>query len=104
MARIIENSNRITSPLLLSWDHKWLLCGAVPKSLGVHIFWACQFSSTHIAYSGAQNYPLVPTTVAVPGRPKQRFTLLPPPADRGNPLAAVDLGKVAEVSAAGHTK
>jgi len=40
---------------------------------------------------------MVPTTVAVPGRPKQRFTLLPP-VDREDPLAAVELGKAAEVS------
>lgn len=39
----------------------------------------------------------MPTTVAVPGRPKQRFTLLPPPVHRGDPLAAVELGKAAEV-------
>ena len=39
----------------------------------------------------------MPTTVAVPGRPKQRFVLLPPPRDREDPLAAVDLARSAEV-------
>lgn len=39
----------------------------------------------------------MPTTVAVPGRAKQRFTFLPPPSNRGDPLAAVELGKTAEV-------
>ncbi|CAL8469855.1 g9397 [Coccomyxa elongata] len=47
--------------------------------------------------SGAEDYPLVPTTVAVPGRAKQRFTFLPPPSNRGDPLAAVELGKTAEL-------
>jgi hypothetical protein len=37
-------------------------------------------------------------TVGVMGRPKLRLTLLPPPADRSDPLAVVELGKAAEVS------
>ena len=40
---------------------------------------------------------MVPTLVAVPGRSKQQFMLLPPPLDRADPLAIVDLGKAAEV-------
>ena len=46
-----------------------------------------------------RQHPLVPTAVAMPGRPKLRYTLLPPPRDRGDPLAAVDLAKAAEVGA-----
>ncbi len=41
---------------------------------------------------------MVPTLVAVPGKSKQRFMLLPPPHDRADPLSTVDLGKAAEVS------
>ena len=40
---------------------------------------------------------MVPTLVAVPGKSKQRFMLLPPPHDRADPLSIVDLGKAAEV-------
>ncbi len=40
----------------------------------------------------------MPTTVAMPGRPKLRFTLLPPPRNRADSLAAVDIAKAAEVS------
>jgi hypothetical protein len=36
-------------------------------------------------------------TVGVMGRPKLRLTLLPPPSDRSDPLAVVELGKAAEV-------
>ena len=38
-----------------------------------------------------------PTLVAVPGKSKQRFVMLPPPLDRADPLSIVDLGKAAEV-------
>ena len=40
---------------------------------------------------------MVPTLVAVPGKSKQRFMMLPPPPDRADPLSIVDLGKAAEV-------
>jgi hypothetical protein len=40
---------------------------------------------------------MVPTLVAVPGRAKQQFMLLPPPPDRADPLTIIDLGKAAEV-------
>ena len=40
---------------------------------------------------------MVPTTVAVPGKSRQRFMLIPPPPDRTDPLSIVDLGKAAEV-------
>ena len=50
----------------------------------------------------AVSHPMVPTLVAVPGRTKQRFMLLPPPLDRADPLAIVDLGKVAEVDTCLH--
>lgn len=40
---------------------------------------------------------MVPTLVAVPGKSKQRFMMLPPPLDRADPLSIVDLGKAAEV-------
>lgn len=46
-------------------------------------------------HAGSQ--PMLPTLVAVPGRSKQQFMLLPPPLDRADPLAIVDLGKAAEV-------
>ena len=39
----------------------------------------------------------MPTTVAAPGRPRTRLTFLPPPRDRGDPLAIVALGTAAEV-------
>ncbi|CAL5218954.1 g706 [Coccomyxa viridis] len=42
-------------------------------------------------------HPMVPTLVAVPGKSKQRFMMLPPPLDRADPLSIVDLGKAAEV-------
>ena len=49
----------------------------------------------HRTSAGA--HPMVPTLVAVPGKSRQRFVLLPPPADRTDPLSIVDLGKAAEV-------
>lgn len=49
-------------------------------------------------YASAEAYPMVPTLVAVPGRSKQQFMLLPPPLDRSDLLAIVDLGKAAEVA------
>ncbi len=45
----------------------------------------------------AGTHPMVPTLVAVPGKSKQRFMMLPPPPDRADPLSIVDLGKAAEV-------
>lgn len=41
--------------------------------------------------------PLVMTTLSVPERRRVRFTLLPPPEARDDPLAAVELGRCAEV-------
>ena len=40
---------------------------------------------------------MVPTLVAVPGKTRQRFVLIPPPPDRSDLLSIVELGKAAEV-------
>ena len=50
----------------------------------------------------AGSHPMVPTLVAVPGRSKQQFMLLPPPLNRADPLAIADLGKAAEVDSCLH--
>ena len=41
--------------------------------------------------------PLLPTTLSVPDRRRVRFTLLPPPGARDDPLAIVELARCAEV-------
>lgn len=41
--------------------------------------------------------PLAPITMSLPDRRKVKFTFLPPPADRSDPLAVVELGRAAEV-------
>ena len=48
-------------------------------------------------HTSAGMHPMVPTLVAVPGKSRQRFVLIPPPPDRTDPLSIVDLGKAAEV-------
>ena len=47
--------------------------------------------------TSAGTHSMVPTLVAVPGKSRQRFVLLPPPPDRTDLLSIVDLGKAAEV-------
>lgn len=49
------------------------------------------------ATSHSQGGPMATCTVAVAGRSKLRLTLLPPPKDRLDPLAVVDIGRAAEV-------
>lgn len=41
--------------------------------------------------------PLAPITLSLPERRKSKFTLLPPPQDRSDPLALVEIGRCAEV-------
>lgn len=41
--------------------------------------------------------PCCLTHLGLPGRPRSRLTLLPPPADRSNPLAIVEVARSAEV-------
>ena len=41
--------------------------------------------------------PLAPITMSLPERRKVKFTFLPPPADRSDPLAVVELARAAEV-------
>ena len=61
--------------------------------------WCGISHANHLSRRGwpAGSHPMVPTLVAVPGKSKQRFVLLPPPLDRADPLSVVDLGKAAEV-------
>ena len=47
--------------------------------------------------SSAPATPLAPITMSLPERRKVKFTFLPPPIDRSDPLAVVELGRVAEV-------
>jgi pre-rRNA-processing protein TSR1 len=41
--------------------------------------------------------PLAPITMSLPERRKIKFTFLPPPVDRTDPLAVVEIGRAAEV-------
>jgi len=41
--------------------------------------------------------PLAPITMSLPERRKVKFTFLPPPVDRTDPLAVVEIGRAAEV-------
>lgn len=49
------------------------------------------------ALGSAFSPPLAMTTLSLAERRKARFTFLPPPADRSDPLAIVELGRSAEV-------
>lgn len=41
--------------------------------------------------------PLAPITMSLPDRRKIKFTFLPPPVDRSDPLAVVEIGRAAEI-------
>lgn len=43
------------------------------------------------------SWPLVPTTASLAPRQHQQLTVLPPPSDSGNPLAVVELARIAEI-------
>jgi pre-rRNA-processing protein TSR1 len=47
--------------------------------------------------SSSVSTPLAPITMSLPERRKVKFTFLPPPVDRTDPLAVVEIGRAAEV-------
>ena len=64
---------------------------------GLELLKSLHASSSAFSHTPAGMHPMVPTSVAVPGKSRQRFVLIPPPPDRTNPLCIVDMGKAAEV-------
>lgn len=85
----------------------------VPR-LWASLLAACSAGDDHIASAGGKaaggmevdppsgagasaTPPLAMTTLALPERRRTRFTFLPPPAARDDPLAIVELGRSAEV-------